>query len=169
MSSTLPLVVLRVALSALGYGVFRVLDWSWARVRLRDLLASVLSSLGDRVETSGMDLLRVNREAFQITADCTYLELSLLLLPFLWFRGASFRSNLARALGVVAAIQVVNLGRVLLAIHLHANCGDWFTVHDLPDYLIYWPMFAAVIGLSARRDQAVEAAGQGMSGARGGS
>jgi len=143
----------RMAASAVGYAVFRLLDWGWLQFLVRDAVAALLAGWGDGVRLEGPDLLYLGERAHRISADCTYAELCLVVLPFLWFAGASTLRNVGRIAAVVLGIQLLNVARVTAAIHLGAAGVGKLWAHDLPDYLFYWPVLLACVVLGVLRSR----------------
>lgn len=142
-----------MAASAAGYALFRLLDWGWLQTPVRGAVAALLAAWGDHVRLEGPDLLYIGDRAHRISADCTYMELCLVVLPFLWFAGASRLRNVGRVVAVLLGIQLLNVARVTAAIHFGAAGLDRFWVHDLPDQLFYWPVLLACVTLGVLRSR----------------
>ena len=85
--------------------------------------------------------------------DCTYIDLVLILIPFLWRVEVSPGRNLVWLAAFTVAVQLVNLARVWFSIWFFSRGGSWFLAHDLPDYLLYYPTLVLVILWALSRDR----------------
>ena len=96
--------------------------------------------------------VRVGEHVFLYTAECTYLDLLMIVAPLLWVFGASRRSNLLRI--AIAALVILggNLIRTWASVYFHVCRTSPSRAHDLPDYLIWWPTVVVLAVLSLRRD-----------------
>jgi len=149
--------ILGYRLAALGLMVMVFYAWDWLALRetLRDAVSGFIRALGCTVADSferGTVAMRVADKQFVISADCTYVDLFLVLAPFVWRVRQSVQRNLLRITATVAIVSVLNFLRVGLAIYYHAQGYSWFFVHELPDYLIYYPSIAIVTLMAFRED-----------------
>jgi len=143
-----------VALGAL-YGLFWVWDWMPLRVFLRDVIGwSVRVSGYNPISFvhEGSPALSVEGCVHYYTAECTYLDLLMMVLPFVWVFGASARSNILRIGIVTLVILGGNLVRCWAAVYLDVQGVSRFYAHDLPDYIIWWPTVAIVVLLALHQD-----------------
>ena len=146
----------RLAGLALGVGLFYAVSWMPLRIAVRDAAASCLQTVGMRVDVTafeGSPALRVAGKQFHFTPDCTYIDLVLILIPFLWRVEASPGRNLVCLAAFTAVVQLVNLVRAWFSIWFSSHGGSWFLAHDLPDYLLYYPTLVIVILWALRRDR----------------
>ena len=147
--------LLRVCMMGALLSLFYGLDWIPFRAAQRDLIAWSLGLQGYAPEAfthEGSPALRVGDHAFSFTAECTYLDLLMIVAPFLWVFGASLRRNILR-IGIAALIILGgNLIRCWASVYFNVRGIDWFYTHDLPDYVIWWPTVAVVVLLALRRD-----------------
>ncbi|MGB2986246.1 MAG: hypothetical protein WBE26_10215 [Phycisphaerae bacterium] len=143
-----------VALAAL-LGLFDAWDWMPLRVLQRDVIGWSVRVSGYSPTSfvyEGSPAVGVEGKVHFYSAECTYLDLLMIVAPFLWVFGASRRSNILR-IGVVALVILGgNLVRCWAAIYLDVLGVDRFYAHDLPDYIIWWPTVVVVALLALRRD-----------------
>jgi hypothetical protein len=152
----------RALISTLLVGVFYAWNWIPLRVAQRDVIEWSLRRTEyapAAVLHDGAPAIRVADEYYFFTAECTYLDLVMIVVPFLWVFGASRRSNVLRITIAALAILGGNLVRSWAAVYFNVRGTDWFYTHDLPDYLIWWPTVAIVVVLALRRDRRYESLG----------
>jgi len=140
---------------AVGVGVFYAVSWMPLRIELRDFLAFLLRSGGSAVMLATVDgspVLRFPHGQIYLSPDCTYMDLVLILLPFLWRPGKALRLNLSCLVAFAVAVQLVNLARVSFCVWFMARGYPWFYIHELPDYLLYYPTVLVVFVWCLRRD-----------------
>ena len=145
----------RVSVLALLVGMFHAVDWMPFRAAQRDLVGWSLGMASYAPEAfthEGSPALRVGDHAFSFTAECTYLDLLMIVAPFLWVFGASLWRNILR-IGIAALVILGgNLIRCWASVYFFVRGIDWFYTHDLPDYIMWWPTVAVVVLLALRRD-----------------
>jgi len=145
----------RISALVVLLALFYSWDWMAFRVMLRDVTGwSVRVSGYDPTSFvyEGSPALGVEGKVHYYSPECTYLDLLMIVAPFLWVFGASRWSNILR-IGIVAlVIQGWNLVRCWAAVYFDVLGVDRFYAHDLPDYIIWWPTVAAVVLLALRRD-----------------
>ena len=100
----------------------------------------------------GSPALSVEGNVHYYTAECTYLDLVLIIAPLLWVFGASLWRNTRRI--AIAALVILggNLIRTWASVYFHVRGMDRFYAHDLPDYIIWWPTVVVLALLALRRD-----------------
>jgi exosortase/archaeosortase family protein len=138
----LPVIFVLLA-EAAAIAAFYSLEWGWLRQMHVLWLQTTLQALGCLVQTAGT-LLTVNGHAFQISPDCTYVDLAICCLPLLWRVHRRFSANLAVLAGFAAAVVVVNLLRVLYGVYAYSHGGSMFWSHDLVDYVLWYPTMGIV-------------------------
>lgn len=75
---------------------------------------------------SGLDVrILLGQELFQVTANCTYADLMLLLAPLVWRPRRSLAANAAVLSLLVPGVFVFNLARLVLAVELHGRGLSW--------------------------------------------
>jgi len=125
------------------------------RTAQRDVIGWSLRVAGYAPEAfvhEGSPALRVAQEVYFYTAECTYLDLLMIVLPFVWVFGASRRRNILR-MGIAALVILGgNLIRAWASVYFNVRGTDWFYAHDLPDYIIWWPTAVIIPLLALRRD-----------------
>lgn len=135
--------------------LFYMLDWMALRNWLAQGLHVVLSMWGhvSTVDvTNNNVLLVVDGMRFGIDARCTYLDLVLCMLPFLWRAGLPTRVNLGILLLTFFAVQGINFAR-LVGSHLALSQGaSWALAHDLPDLLLWSLALILVVHNALRSD-----------------
>ena len=93
----------------------------------------------------------VGDKSHYYAAECTYLQLLLIVAPFLWVFGASRRRNILRIATVGLVILCANVVRCWAAVYLDVIDVPRFYAHDLPNYL-FGSMAVIVPVLALRRD-----------------
>ena len=128
----------RLAAMALLIVAYVAVKWKPLRKGLRSGISFALQRLGHHVAyaDTGPELLAVDAEPYEITANCTYLDLFLTLAPFCWRRALPPAVNLRRLSLLAAAVLLGNVVRVSLALHLNADGMPWGLAHTVPDTLI---------------------------------
>lgn len=147
--------LLRVCAMGVLLSLFYGLDWMSFRVAQRDAIGWSLRVAGYAPEAfvhEGSPAVRVRDHVFFYTAECTYLDLLMIVTPLLWVFGASLWRNICRI--AIAALVILggNLIRTWASVYFNVRGTDWFYTHDLPDYLIWWPTVVVVALLALRRD-----------------
>jgi hypothetical protein len=138
--SVLALVLLAEAVAILAFYGF---DWSGLRQLHVLWLHTTLQALGCPVQTS-LHSLTVNGRAFQISPDCTYVDLILCGLPLLWRVRRRWSANLAVLAAYATAVALVNLARVLYGVYAFAHGVSLFWSHDVVDYILWYPTLGVV-------------------------
>lgn len=142
-------ILLVLFLEALAVLAFYGFEWSWLR-RLHVLwLQDVLQSLGCALQ-AGLYSLTVNGREFQISRDCTYVDLIICGLPLLWRGRQHWVGNLTVLAAYAGAVVLVNLIRVLYGVYAYANGVSLFLAHDFLDYLLWYPTMAILVFLWVR-------------------
>jgi len=134
---------------------FYAVDWTLLRRSVRGATAAALVYLGHEVaceDSKEEVLLTVDNRPFSFSPDCTYVDLILVLAPFCWSVRAGLRANVLRLLSLALIVSSVNLIRLIVALHLFAQGRSWFAVHELPDYVIYYPSIAVIVILTLVSD-----------------
>lgn len=143
-----------VALTAL-LGLYHAWDWMPLRTMQRDLIGWSLRVSG-YTSTSfvydGSPALGVEDKIHYYSPECTYLDLFLMVVPFVWVLGVKRRNNVLRISIAVLVISGGNLIRCWAAVYLDVVGVERFYAHDLPDYIIWWPTVIIVALLALRRD-----------------
>jgi hypothetical protein len=147
--------LLRIAFLGVAVGLFYALDWTHMRTSQRDLIQHGLQVAGYApvpFDYNGSPALTVGDRAHFFTAECTYADLFLIVLPFLWVVGARRGSNALRLLAAGLIILGGNLVRSFASVYINVLGVSWFWAHDLPDYLLWWPTFLYVLLQAMRHD-----------------
>lgn len=83
-------------------------------------------------------MLEVGGAYFAIVADCTYVDLFLVLTIFLWRASWGLEQAMRVLLTLGIAIMAINVVRIILAIHMFlSGLGPWETIHYFPDLGIH--------------------------------
>lgn len=139
--------------------LFFMLDWMALRNWLAQGLYVVLSMWGHASSvdvTNDTVLLVVDGFKFEIDARCTYLDLVLCLLPFLWRAGLPTMVNLGTLLLAFVTVQGLNFARLVGSHHALSQGASWGLAHDLPDLLL-WSLALILVVHSALRSDLREA------------
>ena len=134
---------------------FYAWDWMPFRVALRDVIGWSVRVSGHSPTSfvyEASPALSVEGKVHYYTAECTYLDLLMIVAPFVWVFGASRWRNMLRIAIAASVILGGNLVRCWAAVYLDVQGVSRFYAHDLPDYLIWWPTVAVVVLLALRRD-----------------
>jgi len=131
------------------WGVFEFCNWNLLQVFLRDSIVSLFGWVGMRVdgfEINGEPGLQLGAARCYIDARCTYVDLVLAVLPFLWSLRKTAAENAYTISLCVMFILVANYLRVCGCFVLLNSGVPWRYAHDLPDHLIWYPtLFGAVL------------------------
>ena len=144
-------------LIALGVllALYDALDWMPLRVAQRDAVQWFLDVTRHTTlicTCEGSPAIHAGEQVYYYTAECTYLDLFLVVAPLIWVFGGSLRGNIVR-IGVAAVVIVgANVLRTWASVYFNVRGVDWFYAHDLPDYIIWWPTVVGVALLTLRRD-----------------
>lgn len=103
--------------------------------------------LGDKIY-----LALTGSGAYEITANCTYADLVLVLAPFVWRVGRPLPSNLCRLTTMATAVFTIDLARVALAVHFHELDVSWQLAHAVPDIAIHMATITCAVLLALRAD-----------------
>lgn len=122
---------------------FYGLEWTWLRSLHIAWLRTALEPLGCQVQTAGT-LLTVEGRHFQIDPDCTYVDLILCSLPFLWRVNRRWTTSLGVLAAFAAGVLAANLVRVLYGVYAFSHGVSMFWAHDLPDYILWYPTMGVV-------------------------
>jgi len=140
---------------AILLSVYYGLDWMPLRVAQRDAIGWSLRASGYEPWSfvhEGSPAIRAGHEVYFYTEECTYLDLVMIVSPFIWVFGASLRRNILRVSITALVILTGNVVRCWVAVYLGARGIHRFYAHDLPDYIIWWPTVVAVVLFALRRD-----------------
>jgi hypothetical protein len=144
--------LLAVAILVVAY---YTVDWSPVQRVLTVLVASLLRALGHAVgiDWSGPDpALELSGRDFAVTANCTYMDLALVLAPLCWrARRGLYRNALVVAL-MSMAVLLLNPLRVVFAIHLTIKGAGWTYAHTVPDLTIHGVAISLAAILAFRSD-----------------
>ena len=152
---TLRCAAYRVSALVVLLASFYAWDWMSCRVALRDVIAWSIRVSG-RSPTAfvyeASPALSVEGKVHYYTAECTYLDLLMIVAPFVWVFGATPRGNIVRVAIATSVVLGGNLVRCWAAVYLDVLGVDRFYAHDLPDYILWWPTVVIVALLALRRD-----------------
>lgn len=153
--TTLKIMLNRLAGVGVGVALFYSVSWLPLRVVVRDGVARVMQQAGFQTAVTvyeGSPALLIGTKQFYFTPDCTYVDLWLILIPFLWRLDLSWPRNLLWLLSSGLLIGTVNFIRVCMSTYLHTSGYSWLVAHELPDYLLYYPTLLVVAMIALRRD-----------------
>jgi exosortase/archaeosortase family protein len=147
--------VARISFLAILVTTYYAWDWMPLCVAERNAVSALLRVVGYLPEAflhDGSPALRLGTESYLYTAECTYIDLLLTLVPFVWLFEGTILANMRRIAIAAIIILVGNLIRSWISVYLNLRGIDWFYAHDLPDYVIWWPTVVVVVVLALRRD-----------------
>ena len=149
-----PLLLRLTALAAL-LPLYYAFDWMPLRLAVRDALVAILPLLGHPAIplTSGAWVgILLSQGSFEVTANCTYADLTLTLAPFVWRFHRPWRANAAALALLAPGVFALNLARLALAVDLHARGLSWDRAHHLPDTGLHMAVIALAVLLALRSD-----------------
>ena len=158
---------LRIAALAALYLLFDALEWTWLHRNLRAVVAIGLEYLNHGVAFGASEprssYLSVDGTLFRITRGCTYVNLALTMVPFLWrfdrtpvnrtLVNRTLGRNLFRVLVWFALVYIVNVVRLVFAAHFTAADWTWAAAHDWPNRLIRGFIVVPAVLLALRADR----------------
>lgn len=131
---------------AFGELVFRLLDWEWLQIGMRDAVLA----LGNLLSLSGGELsetqFRLGQFSYDMTPRCTYADFLCLTTPLV-VRFRRLHEDLVLILIWWVGILSFGVVRITAACALRQSGLPWWTSHDAVDYvarvvallaLIYW-------------------------------
>jgi exosortase/archaeosortase family protein len=159
--TSLKIMLCRMAGVGLAVALFYSVSWLPLRRAVRDGVSWVMQHGGFITTVSvyeGSPALLVGSKRFYFTPDCTYVDLWLILIPFLWRLDWPWRRNLGWILGFGVMVCAANFIRLCVSTYLWATGHSWLVAHELPDYVLYYPTLLVVVLIALRRDTALHAA-----------
>jgi len=142
--------------------LYYALEWRPLRLAVSEGARGLLALLGHQAVSlergGGLYLALTQSGAYEISANCTYADLVLVLAPFVWRFDASLGRNLGRLAAVAAAVFSVNLARVALALHFHELGAPWRLAHAVPDVALHALAIAGAVVLAVAADLAAGSA-----------
>ncbi len=161
-------IITRAGVLAVLVPLYYAFDWTLLRLAIRGAVVPPLILLGHRVNTLniGEDLLLVfgSHRGYEIGPSCTYVDLVLVLAPFMWRFRRPLSANLTRLAALMAAVFAVNAARVILALHLFERGGSWLAAHRIPDLVVHFVAITCTVVLAVKVDlnEDSKKSGQGM-------
>jgi len=150
-----PWIAVRMGFVLAVWCVFEIIPWGPLPRLQRDLTGSALHALGYRavpIESEGVPTIVADRRHYTFTPECTYVDLLLMVLPFVWDVRPGVARGCLRVLVVSTVVLAGNFVRVTIALALHIDGGSWFLCHDLPDTIVFYPAVCAALIWRLRRD-----------------
>jgi len=148
---------LRIAALAAFYLLFDALEWTWLHRSVRAVVAMGLEYLNHGVAFGASEPLSsslyVDGTLFRITRGCTYVNLALTVVPFLWRFNRTFVRNLFWVLVWFAVLYIVNVVRLVFAAHFTTGDWTWAAAHDWPNRLIRGFIVVPAVLLALRADR----------------
>lgn len=147
--------LLTLAVLLAGY---ECLDWGPAHRAVRSGLAVALTGLGHAVapllSEGRSSLLLVDGTLYRVTRGCTYLNLALILAPFVWRFGIRWSRNVLHLGLLFGGILALDVGRLAAAVHAHQAGWSWQLAHDWPNLALRWALVVPAVVLALRCDHA---------------
>lgn len=116
------------------------MDWSWFQLTLCDIIINIFRFVSDYHITNGNGNIYhiiMNGTVFYISANCTYMDLVLTILPFCFSFHRALPGNICRILFISTGICFFNIIRIMISMHLYEKGFAWQTAHNLPDIFIH--------------------------------
>lgn len=144
--------ILRLLVVTVLVSIYFIIDWTVLRSVLRSTVILILGLLGltaAPINVGDELFLRMNSgAAFAVTANCTYMDLLLMMVPFWWRFQRSLGANAMRLLILTTILLALNIIRVALALFLFGRGLPWEVVHDVPDVALHCIGVAVSVWLS---------------------
>jgi len=138
--------IFMLSFTAFSYAIFCYADFSPLVQWFCDIIAHTLKyyNFTTRCSETSIYVFRNGHVyPFKITKACTYIDLFLASMPAVWL---SFEKNRIVILcSFFLLINLINYGRVCIAIFLTCNGWSWFWSHDILDWAIWYPVFLSCI------------------------
>ena len=126
---------------SLGLVIFYHFEWTSFRVLIQHTVILCISSVANPVAISSTSF-SLDSVIFEVTPECTYLDLLICLLPLCWRERIDFRSNCIFCLSIASLICFVNLIRLNFLVLASTHGIEWTWAHDLPDTAIWYGALA---------------------------
>lgn len=99
----------------------------------------IFEGIGHKV--GGVDVgsnifLIVDDRWFQITSNCTYMYLFMMLVPFIWYSKKQLLNNSLRLFELLIIIWLINIARVIFSVHLDLLGIAWNFAHIIPHLVV---------------------------------
>jgi hypothetical protein len=134
------------ALLAIDAHLFR---WEWLRFLTSEAILRSSAFLGMTTARVSFDTVAIQGELFQYFVSCTFADLFLGVLPFIWRGNFSPLRNLLRLALSAAAIFAFNLLRLELGQIAFRYGVPWILAHEIPSG---FALFAVVFVIWQTRD-----------------
>jgi exosortase/archaeosortase len=114
-----------------------MVQWILPREALANTVAVLLTLDGHDVAKDGLSIV-VEGIRIRITAECTYLDLLLCVLPFTYRQEGIIRFQI-KAILIASTVWLLNTVRVYAAIACYLEGISWYWAHDVVDYILWYP------------------------------
>jgi hypothetical protein len=158
------IILSRVLALGLAVALFYGATWLPLQVALRDGVGWFMRWVrlpAIAAMYKGSPALRVGDKQFHFTPECTYVDLWLFLIPFLWRLDWTWRRNVVYVLSFGLLVGTVNFIRVCMSTYLYTTGHTWLVSHSLEDYALFYPTLLWVVVTAMRRDWTLRSAGTG--------
>jgi exosortase/archaeosortase family protein len=126
--------ILRLGIVTMGIFSFYAIEWIPLRTFWAWLISVSMNFLGIKL-ISENDFIFVANNVVQVSARCTYLDLFLIGVPFVWVQ-KGYKKNIIAVILFAFVVFVVNYLRLCLTIILFYKGLSRFWSHDILDYII---------------------------------
>ena len=131
------------------------LNWYFLREFLNNVIAKILDVSGQiciSYNTENSYYMLINGYRYNITANCTYLDITFIIAPFCWRFQRQLFTNIIRLAWIALFIFIFNIIRIVIALYYYHLGYPWYMVHNLPDILIHIIVVTLFVCLAIRID-----------------
>lgn len=137
------------AIMGLCYAFVRYISTFFLQCYTAEIVAVILRILKHTVVVLD-DTIIVDEFIYEITKDCTYIELYIYSVALMWRPGRLY-TFLASVIGLGVGLFWLNTVRIVIAIHLELHGCSWLIVHDIPSIIIWCVVLFAGVARFAKR------------------
>jgi hypothetical protein len=122
-------VVCRAVLMAIFVTLSHEFGWGWLRLLTSEAVLRISAALGMAAERASFDTIRVEGELFRFVISCTYADVFMGMIPFVWRLKKSVCENFLMHIALAVSLFGVNVLRLEVGQLLYA-CGTPWIVAD---------------------------------------
>jgi hypothetical protein len=121
--------VYRAVLMAILVALTHKYGWEWLRLLTSEAVLRVSASLGMAAERVSFDTIRIHGELFRFVISCTFVDVFMGVIPFVWNLEKSGFKNFLTLIALAVSLFCLNVLRLEVGQQLHA-CGVPWIVAD---------------------------------------
>jgi len=117
------------------------LRWEWLRALTSEVILQVSATLGMATARVSFDIISVNGQLFQYVTACTFVDVFIGSIPFIWGLKRSLLGNVLWLSGAATVLFCFNLVRLEIGQVLYAWGASWTLADDVLGgfaYLMVW-------------------------------